>query len=414
MRYLEKHAFYPPLIEERPSDDLSMLVVIPVFDEPALLNSLQCLAACDPLVDGSLEVIVVINHGERAEEQAKLQNEQTFREAKDWATQNSRAACRFHILYCPDLPHKQAGVGLARKIGMDEAVRRLQRANQPKGIILCFDADTLCPLDYLQSVGAYFKKHPKCPGVSIAYKHPIEGNDFPSEVYSAIIDYELHLRYFLAAKQWAGFPYAFETIGSAMAVRADVYQQQGGMNKRKAGEDFYFLNKFTVLDHFGEITNTAVFPSPRRSHRVPFGTGRAVAEMLDRQGPYKTYAPSSFIELKQTFEALPFIYVEDKLDWEARLPLQMKAYLAQLGFEEKLQELRQHTRSFDGFRKRFFRWFNAFLIMKFVHFARDRAYPDVAVGEAANWLLKHLKQPIANEKDAKQLLLQYRQLAYRD
>ena len=38
-----------------------------------------------------------------------------------------------------------------------------------------------------------------------------------------------------------------------MAVRADAYLRQGGMNRRKAGEDFYFLNKFMVLGGYGEM-----------------------------------------------------------------------------------------------------------------------------------------------------------------
>ena len=80
------------------------------------------------------------------------------------------------------------------------------------------------------------------------------------------------------------------------------------------------------------------------------------------------------------------------------------------GFEEKLQELQKHTKSFEGFQKRFFRWFNAFLIMKFIHFARDKAHPDVSVTEAAIWLLEQLGHTPSSIEDRKILLLQYREL----
>ena len=36
------------------------------------------------------------------------------------------------------------GVGLARKTGMDEAVRRFNAINNPEGIILNLDADCTC------------------------------------------------------------------------------------------------------------------------------------------------------------------------------------------------------------------------------------------------------------------------------
>ncbi|MEZ4848576.1 MAG: hypothetical protein R3B93_08140 [Bacteroidia bacterium] len=53
-------------------------------------------------------------------------NEKTIREFKAWKNEN---LVNFLItfLHFPDLPAKHAGVGLARKIGMDEAVDRLIR-----------------------------------------------------------------------------------------------------------------------------------------------------------------------------------------------------------------------------------------------------------------------------------------------
>ena len=79
---------------------------------------------------------------------------------------------------------------------------------------------------------------------------------------------------------FAGLPYSYHTIGSAFAVTAKAYARQGGMNRRKAGEDFYFINKLIKGENFGEITNTTVFPSPRTSNRVPFGTGKAIVDAL--------------------------------------------------------------------------------------------------------------------------------------
>src|SRR5204862_3217619 len=117
----------------------------------------------------------------------------------------------------------------------------------------------------------------------------------------------LHLRYYIQALRYAGFPHAHHTIGSCMAVRAGEYRQQGGMNKRKAGEDFYFLHKIIPLGGFGDLTGTTVYPSPRPSDRVPFGTGKAVRENLPGR-QIKTYPLDAFLDLKQMIARVPKMY----------------------------------------------------------------------------------------------------------
>ena len=75
-----------------------------------------------------------------------------------------------------------------------------------------------------------------------------------------IAAYELHLRYYTHGLRFSNLPYSFQTVGSAMAVRCSAYQKQGGMNKRKAGEDFYFIQKIIALGGYSELNSTTVFP----------------------------------------------------------------------------------------------------------------------------------------------------------
>jgi hypothetical protein len=63
--------------------------------------------------------------------------------------------------------------------------------------------------------------------------------------------------------------------------------------------------------------------------------------------------------------------------------------------------------AFDGFQTRFFRYFNAFLIMKYLHHARDHFYPDTDVAEAARWLLRNEDSSLAKASPL-DLLLQAR------
>lgn len=395
--YLEFCALYPPLIDAAPAEDLNMVVVIPSFNEGALPLTLRSLWECLP-TGKSVEVIVVINCSELADEKTKKINRLLFTEAKTYAAHRFRKGFRIHAILKDDLPAKNAGVGLARKIGMDEAVLRFEKAGQEDGVIICFDADTLCAPNYLQAIEHYFETHPKCPAANIQYAHPLSGDDHEDDIYRAIYEYELHLRYFHNAKKWAGFPYAFETIGSAMAVRSSAYQAEGGMNKRKAGEDFYFLNKFTAHSHFGEIKNTTVYPSPRVSDRVPFGTGKAVSDLIDQEGPLLSYHPKTFDDLKGLFTAIDVLF--DKINSSSELPLglsddwsslievadELAAFLKTIQFEQKIAEIKKHTNSFEAFEKRFFQFFNAFQIMKYAHFVRDRFYEPMEVTKCAKWL----------------------------
>ena len=63
----------------------------------------------------------------------------------------------------------------------------------------------------------------------------------------AIICYEIFLRYYVLGLKFAKSDYAFHTIGSTMLCTPDAYVKVEGMNKRKAAEDFYFLEKLAKI-----------------------------------------------------------------------------------------------------------------------------------------------------------------------
>lgn len=405
--YLQQRTLFPPQIQSRPSLNLGLVVVIPAHDEPFLLLSLMSLKKCD-LPECDVEVIIVVNESEKASEAIKERNRQMAEQASAWTQKNNRPRLKYSVLRHV-LPAKHAGVGLARKIGMDEACWRLEKARNPQGVIACFDADSRCDANYFQAIEQYFKQHPDAPACSIYFEHPLAGADFDETVYQAITEYELHLRYYIQAQRYAGFPHAYHTVGSSMAVRCSAYQQQGGMNKRKAGEDFYFIHKFTLLPGFGVLNSTRVIPSPRPSHRVPFGTGRAIQEITRKKEEYQTYAFDSFEELRNLVEMLPRLYREGADAAEERSAPLLRTFLETQNFEQKLGEIQQHSGSYDTFRNRFFRWFNAFLVMKYLHFARDHGRADVPVTQAAAHLLKRLELAVA-ENTPRGLLHGYRAL----
>jgi hypothetical protein len=406
--YLNRFALREQLIKAEPSQNLGLIVVIPCCNETALNTTLKSLFLCDkPFCD--VEVIVVMNASEIADQSIINQNKQTLLDAEKWQSANfgeiaSSLAMTLHFIEENSLPKKHAGVGLARKIGMDEAVRRFD-VIQKDGIIVCFDADSHCETNYLVSIEKHFQQHPKTPACSIHFEHPINGNEFLPEIYNGILQYELHLRYYKNGLAYAGLPYAFHTIGSSMAVRSSIYQKQNGMNQRKAGEDFYFLQKLIPLGNFSELKTTKVIPSPRVSDRVPFGTGRAMQEWLnDEKQELLSYHPNSFIDLKKFTELLPHYFTMQNVE----LPDSIQAFLQTIAFEENILNIKKNSTSLTHFVKLFYNWFNAFKVLKYMHFARDNYYKDVLISEGANTLLNLLGSD--QKLTLEGLLVKYREL----
>ncbi|HNP17608.1 MAG TPA: family 2 glycosyl transferase [Fulvivirga sp.] len=402
--YLDRYAHPQQLIPTAPQLDLGIVVTIPCFNEAYLIKTLQSLKNCD-LPSCSVEVIIIINNAEDAIKDVKKQNRLTYKEAAKWANVHSTDQLRFYVYWESALPKKHAGVGLARKIAMDEAVRRFEIIGHSDGIIVCFDADSMCETNYLIEIEKLFINNPKCPGCSIYFEHPIAGEE-DNLVYEAIIDYELFLRYYVNALKFAGFPHAFQTIGSSMAVRSGIYQKQGGMNKRKAGEDFYFLHKIIPLGHFAELKTTKVIPSPRQSDRVPFGTGKAVNDWLQTK-KLDTYNINTFRDLKIFYELLysSKAYKKDSIMDDNTLPASIRDFLLTIDFNENLKRIQNNSGSDSTFYDNFHRWFDGFKVLKYVHFARDNYHPNEPITHAASHLLNEAKS-----ENAKDLLMKYRSL----
>ena len=137
---------------------------------------------------------------------------------------------------------------------------------------------------------------------SIYFEHPLSGNNYPEAIYKYITLYELHLRYYFQGLAYSGFPYVFHTVGSAIAVKALPYVKAGGMNRRQAGEDFYFIQKLVPAGGYFNLNSTTVYPSPRASSRVPFGTGASIGKLdAGNSSTLLTYNMLAFKELRVFF-----------------------------------------------------------------------------------------------------------------
>ncbi len=395
-KYLEKHQVDGDVLGTDYNPDL--IVVIPCYDEPDIDKTIVSLQKSGR--EGvAVELIVVVNSSEHTPEAVVRQNEETYLQLKGAAVVSG---FRISPLMLKNVRRKHAGVGYARKVGMDLAVWRFCENKNYHGAIVSLDADTLVQSNYFQTLGAYFANDVNAYGAVVRFEHPLIGKNCPSEVYHAITAYELHLRYVNQALKFAGFPYAHHTVGSAFAVRASAYVKHGGMNRRQGGEDFYFLHKLFPHGKFAELNSTCVYPSPRTSQRVPFGTGPQVKVILQNQ-KMLTYCLAAFTDLKTFFDKR-----EDLMEFRPKFPDSIEAFLQQIDFDQNLEEIRANAATLPTFTKRLLAFFDAFKIVKFLNFAHDTFYQKREVALAAADLLRVLG--VKSSMQHRQLLATYRKI----
>ncbi|MDZ7608863.1 MAG: glycosyltransferase [Cyclobacteriaceae bacterium] len=399
--YLQRYAWPGPALHAIPNYSTKIIIVIPCYSEEKIVDSLTSLFACESPAC-HVEVIVVINFGVHETEAIKSFNYRTADEVEQWTVTHQTDQISVHIIRAYDLPEKHAGVGLARKIGMDEAVRRFESIGQKNGIIVCFDADCLCSRNYLLEVERFYRDNSRATCALLAFEHNLSTIE-DERNRNAIVNYELHLRYYVQALKYAHFPYAYHTIGSCITLKSTVYQKQGGMNLRKAGEDFYFLQKLFPLGDIHNLTNATVYPSARPSHRVPFGTGRSILELMEtkQEEPYSTYHPDIFVELRQFCDGVPMLWNRNYTSFLDSQSLAMKEYLSTISFFEIAQKIQHNATTEKQFIRSFYAWFNGFLVMKFVHYARDHHYGNMEIMEACSWILRKKEDhPIPDKKES--------------
>lgn len=392
-RYIQNNVVYGPFIQQESPPSLSMVITIPCLNEPEIIRTLESLWDCESITS-TCEVIVCVNDSESSSEQVKAFNRETYNQLLQWKV-NDRPSLELHPIYVPSVKAKFAGAGMARKIVMDEAVRRLAAINKPEGVIVGLDSDCLVSRNYLREIERVFSSQPSCFAATLNFRHRVEEMDDPRQ-QAGIRLYEDYLHYYKQALEYTGFPHSIYTIGSAFAVRAGAYIKQGGMNRRQAGEDFYFLNKLTHLGKLTEITGAWVYPSARVSDRVPFGTGAAMTKWMNQTDDLAlTYRFQAFRDLKAFFDKVDLFYKNHSTSSDevfSFLPLTVKDYFRSTAFEAKIEEINSNSSSLTSFRKRFYQVFDAFQVLKFLNRLHESTYSEQDLYEAIKELREAEKE----------------------
>ena len=406
--YFTRYKALPPFFDDSPNEKLGIVVIIPCIDDEFIFSTLDSLESANA-INAKIEVIVNVNSGETTPQEIVERNRVVF----DGLKEKSEAGYYKNFSLLPILVEgtvrKKAGVGFARKTAMDEAVRRFAAINNPDGLIVSLDADSLVAKSYFQEIEKALYKNPaRC--FTFQFKHNYDVEAYPEDVISACKLYEIYLRYYRLALKTFEFPFAIHTIGSCFAIRAEAYIKLGGMTTRQGGEDFYFLQKAVKMHPVYEIREPIVFPSPRVSNRVPFGTGPSVRNILE-QGAYSVYNFKLFGLLKtfyglftdmwnyypENFTQGHLVTKEDNSamgeDVTAGIPEEIMNYIGSSTFNEILSECRKYSSSPKTFVKRMYDNYDAFFIVKFLNsFNNSSDYPPVNVVEAGNIILNYYSQ----------------------
>ncbi|MYE12197.1 MAG: hypothetical protein F4X99_11195 [Gammaproteobacteria bacterium] len=245
------------------------------------------------------------------------------------------------------------GVGLARRIGADVALRYIDEGGIARPVVFCTDADAALPSGYLDA--------PREGGEAGAWVYPFAHVSDDPALREAGLGYELSLRYYVNRLAYAGSPYAFHTIGSCLAIDATAYAMVRGFPKRNAAEDFYLLNKLAKTGSVWRLAHPVIEIEARASQRVPFGTGPALARAPEALESRMDYAPA-------TFELLRSLYEQASRGTFTEWPEPIPELLVAVGYA-RFRPSRWDRRAFHT-------WFDALKTLRFVHAAR-RWFPDV-------------------------------------
>jgi len=412
-KYLNKYGSNKWNAECIPFSNINNIIVIPSIKEynnlPTVLFSLSKNA---PEHFNDTLVLIVINNSESAGHDITADNDLSLKMLRGIIHKNAgddfsrtiiRSGLNIAVVDASSeglaMPDKDAGVGLARKIGMDAALRLFNYSSSRKKILICLDADCTVEENYINEIVKAYNENNISAAVT-DYAHNISGDD---NSVPAIICYEIFLRYYVLGLHYAGSVYAYESIGSCMSCDYEHYIKIEGMNKKKAAEDFYFLEKLAKLlvtpaktgsGYKGgvyTICGTTVHPSPRGSWRVPFGTGQRVNRFMGGQhNEYVLYDPAYFEILKKWLNLFgksgSNSGTEEILSAAKDIHPELFNFLAEQKFQGDWEHILKNSKSPGQLKKQKVIWFDGFRTMKLIHHLRDAAGSEINMFDALDKL----------------------------
>ncbi len=256
------------------------------------------------------------------------------------------------------------GVGLARKIGCDMALKLYMQGFIKYPWIFSTDADVILPENYFSQIKSLRGDY---SAIVLDFNHFGECSRLSKLQHL----YDFKMRYYLAGIEYGQVGYGYIPLGSALIASMESYAQVRGFPKRNAGEDFYLLNKLAKIKPIKyKVDNCVVQIRSRFSDRVPFGTGPAIKQIDDLEdiGHYSYYNPQCFIYLKLWKEFLDSLWSKNCLFIIEPRDKMLNQLYCYFDCHTVFTKSRKQITSLERWQQFIHQWFDAFRILKTVHF----------------------------------------------
>lgn len=263
-------------IDALPSADCSICVVVPARDEAdSIEGTLQALATQldltgRPLSRSAYEIIVVANN---------CRDDTVARASR---VRQRHPDLALHVIEL-ELPPARAHVGEARKLGMEEACRRLLAVARPRGIIATTDADTVVSPTWLAHTRREVTQGAEAIGGRIlvsaderqSMAPPVRQRFLRNVGYGALAN-EASAR--IDPRPGDPWPCHEQFSGASLAVTAQAYRRVGGLPVLPSGEDTALANGLHRADiEIRHSLDVRVYTSGRVDGRTPAGLAASLA-----------------------------------------------------------------------------------------------------------------------------------------
>ena len=346
-----------------PKNTYDTIITIPCYNEyDYIFKTLDSINNQNSTILEKTLVSIVINNSIEEHESILLNNRKTYEKLK-----SSIYNFDFFVVDAfsgnKAIESKYSGAGMARKISVDCALNYLNIDS-----LICFiDADTILSNDYLSCIQASYDRH-KWKAATVNFSHQ---NDEP-KTKKLIKDYEKYLKETSLKIKKSGSPYCYVSLGSTMVCTYLSYISVGGMNRKIASEDFYFLQELQKYCGVKQINDILIYPSSRYVSRLYLGTSMRLQKILDGELDLSSLYFSDFsYDILNNWITLALSSKDKKynnliIEIENINP-SLLDFLSKINLE-KAWEAIASSPSYDHFEKQFHRWFDALCIFKLLKF----------------------------------------------
>ena len=400
--YLADRAEPEAALADRLDGTFGHAIEIPAYGEEDTL--FDTIASVPPGPEGPVLVVVVLNA--RGDSPASVHRANAAARTKLASLRPVTKVATHPDVHLSDHPHGKLlvidraasetylpegqGVGLARKIGCDLILALKARGRLRSPWIHATDADVRLPSDYFDQIAAV---DTGAAAAALYFFRHLFADD--EELARAGRLYEISLRYDTLGLAWAGSPYAYQNMGSCLAVAATAYAAVGGFPAINAIEDVTILNALAKIGTIERLAGEPVGLAGRISTRVPVSTGQALSAIVGKRGAAESFPlhhPLAFAHLAAWLRVLDAVArrgedVPAALDV---LPLGNPFFRADL-LEAALREVDAFSAVRDAVREpgdeherllRLHRWFDGFRTRQLLGSLRDSGLPALPYRQA--------------------------------